>query len=622
MRMPPLSLLAAVREMDTPILRQGDALDVWVLQQEAQRFAPLMRQAAREIVQRTQQRGVAVALEYWRKGMPLYEATLRVLVKEAITRGVHTATRAVEQTIVAEYGAAHAQRLRRLQAQGAEDVIERIINLPDVYGYTYSQRIWRNLGAVQHDLQQFLTRHVREAASLTQAAQRLTRWQLDDRRVPRHLQDLERAGRQVLIQVPGAKADFLQALTQVRKYVESLTPGDRGTQGFQRRTVAQVEKAVRQGSTQALDQGVQMFVEKRARYRAQVLLRTEVNRAYGEGVLAEYRQHDFVQAVRWVKNPLHRHFDECDIKSQADIGLGAGVWYKESVPWPDHPLGRCRLLPILSPLRESLTAQPFRPAHPDAHVQVMQEITGDLSRRANTLGRRPTSTGEERQRLFDLIPRSPTIQGLIPHFSDMAGIWGDALHINNIDVIAVQNHVRDLTQLPVHTVRMLRQAGVTVHLGDGGVPDLDALGFLKDVHPRGYPEGATWTDVAGAYYPRTKSAVAGNRPNGSIAPILHELGHALGDVLALDDAPRLIRLHNLAYDRFASGERFLPEYYRQGGKGTKAGRQEYLAETFAHTVKNPAQARGVWGTEIVDFLERIVLRRQRLPRKHSDATKG
>ena len=112
-----------------------------------------------------------------------------------------------------------------------------------------------------------------------------------------------------------------------------------------------------------------------------------------------------------------------------------------------------------------------------------------------------------------------------------------------------------------------------IHVGGGGVPDLDDMGRLSGVP---LPSGrATWDACAGAYGER--KIVVGSRPSPTPDVMCHEIGHALDDI---DGPPGQWQSDS---DAFCSlYDQCLPymvsNLHRQRGI---LGRREFFADAFA-----------------------------------------
>jgi hypothetical protein len=137
-------------------------------------------------------------------------------------------------------------------------------------------------------------------------------------------------------------------------------------------------------------------------------------------------------------------------------------------------------------------------------------------------------------------------------------------------VVTAINRLADLPQL----IKEKLAAGLdAIHVGAGGVPDLDDMERLRGVP---LPSGrATWDACAGAYGAR--KVIVGSHLSPTPDVMCHEIGHALDDI----DGPG---------DQWQSD---LPEFHRLYGRCRPLmaslfhcapgalGRREFFADAFA-----------------------------------------
>jgi hypothetical protein len=130
-----------------------------------------------------------------------------------------------------------------------------------------------------------------------------------------------------------------------------------------------------------------------------------------------------------------------------------------------------------------------------------------------------------------------------------------------------------LAALPATIAERLVAGLEAIHIGPGGVPDLDHMGRLKGVP---LPSGrATWDACAGAYGER--KIIVGSRPSGTPDVLCHEVGHALDDIdgsgaLWQSDCDEFRTLYDRCLPRLVS------DFHRQEGP---IGRREFFADAFA-----------------------------------------
>lgn len=115
-------------------------------------------------------------------------------------------------------------------------------------------------------------------------------------------------------------------------------------------------------------------------------------------------------------------------------------------------------------------------------------------------------------------------------------IYGNRLVIEG-DAEVAEQHLRDLESMPRGFHETLadhfgQQDASGFYVGDRAVPELDDLGDLRGVTPRGWPPGSTWDRVPGAYDPnRRVAALGGGHRHGSISLAMHEGSHAFDHAL-------------------------------------------------------------------------------------------
>jgi hypothetical protein len=137
----------------------------------------------------------------------------------------------------------------------------------------------------------------------------------------------------------------------------------------------------------------------------------------------------------------------------------------------------------------------------------------------------------------------------------------------------VATAINRLAELPVLIKEKLAAGLEAIHVGPGGVPDLDHMGELAGV---ALPSGrATWDACAGAYGDR--KIVVGSRPSPTPDVMCHEVGHALDDIDGSaggwqSDSADFRALYDRCLAHLAS------DFHRHGDA---LGRREFFADAFA-----------------------------------------
>jgi hypothetical protein len=180
------------------------------------------------------------------------------------------------------------------------------------------------------------------------------------------------------------------------------------------------------------------------------------------------------------------------------------------------------------------------------------------------------------------------IEAAAPHISEneriarslvQAGGAGDA---SDVDLV-----VAELGKMPVTALRAMEAGGVKVIACRDSVTDFAS--DLKGVQPRGWPPGATWDSVPGAYMPDRNAVViattghgtppgahvpATGEGHGSANLVIHESAHAVDSNVS----PSLNSGSPAFNAARASDVSALPSYETQAGA---AGQSESYAESAA-----------------------------------------
>ncbi len=133
--------------------------------------------------------------------------------------------------------------------------------------------------------------------------------------------------------------------------------------------------------------------------------------------------------------------------------------------------------------------------------------------------------------------------------------------------------INRLAELPL-MIKEILSAGVdAIHVGEGGVPELDDMARLRGVL---LPSGrATWDACAGAY--GEKKIIVGSQPSSAPDVMCHEVGHALDDIDReqgrwQSDSATFRQLYQRCEQSLVS------DFHKQPGD---LGRREFFADAFA-----------------------------------------
>ncbi len=176
--------------------------------------------------------------------------------------------------------------------------------------------------------------------------------------------------------------------------------------------------------------------------------------------------------------------------------------------------------------------------------------------------------------------------------------FGDSLTVFG-ETESVREHLKHLEKLPSELIRVMREKGLKVMVGEGNIIDMMSnipgikafvlrlvekfLAKEREVEtsiggwqrtekrrtpiPLGVYAAALRIVFVGGHTKREYQAI-------SSSLVLHEYGHGLGHLLKLDGSKTLREAHLRLYPKLIS-------YLQQGKAGGFAGKKELLAESFA-----------------------------------------
>nr|DAT59763.1 MAG TPA: minor capsid protein [Caudoviricetes sp.] len=157
--------------------------------------------------------------------------------------------------------------------------------------------------------------------------------------IPNFMHSLIRAAQPDMRRSP----EFRRVLRNATRNVGKLT-----TQGM-KAAYNQITEAILTGNEKRLDKAVYVATQERTRYFAERIARTELARAYHDGVAAKWGDDPDCVAYKWRMSKSHPAPDICDMYAGANLyGMGPGVFPKDKVPeLPAHPHCMCYLRPLM-----------------------------------------------------------------------------------------------------------------------------------------------------------------------------------------------------------------------------------------------------------------------------------
>lgn len=168
--------------------------------------------------------------------------------------------------------------------------------------------------------------------------------------LPAYVDTLLQRARQAasLADDPKLYGEYRQAVNAVLRQAEGLVDTDKSGLAQAYRNLA---KATDSASSEVLDKAVERAIIEKARSNAARTARTELSRAYANGVVYDAQQDPDATAIKVSLSGAHDHSSSpycmCDFFTETDLyGLGDGIFPKDELPeFPFHPNCTCLLEP-------------------------------------------------------------------------------------------------------------------------------------------------------------------------------------------------------------------------------------------------------------------------------------
>lgn len=225
-------------------------------------------------------------------------------------------------------------------------------------GLTLSDRLWKWDAATRDGVAQVLQDGIRTGRgvdALVMDMQRIIerdgdRFKIVTEHVDDWVKELYEAGTG-LIHDPATRAEWDAAVENAREIIDGLK--DTGTRSAAERVFDQLQKAVAKGKEAAMDKAVKWWTYDKQLYNLKRIARTEMANAGHRAVIESTIDDDTVIGYQWRLSATHPVTDICDYYASIDMGLGKGVFTKDTVPRSKaHPHCMCLLIPRVTPINE------------------------------------------------------------------------------------------------------------------------------------------------------------------------------------------------------------------------------------------------------------------------------
>ncbi|WP_333873070.1 hypothetical protein [Methylobacter sp.] len=231
-----------------------------------------------------------------------------------------------------------------------------ITRWPD--GLTLSDRIWRWKTDTRRGVQQQLQAGIRQgkatSAVVYDMQRAIERGGNRFKIVTNHADDWVKELHESaigLIHDPNARADWNKVVGEAEERIAMLK--STGSRSAAEQVLKQIKAAVDKGSEALVDKAVKWWVYDKQLYNLKRIARTEMADAAHNAVIASVEGDESVIGFQWRLSSSHPTTDICDYYANIEMGLGKGVFTRDTVPQHKaHPHCMCLLVPRVTPIKQ------------------------------------------------------------------------------------------------------------------------------------------------------------------------------------------------------------------------------------------------------------------------------
>jgi hypothetical protein len=225
-------------------------------------------------------------------------------------------------------------------------------------GLTLSDRVWRWQKNTRTGVQQQLQAGIRQGkavnAVIYDMQRAIERGGNRFKIVTDHADDWVtelHASATALIHDPEAKAAWKVTVGEAEERIALLKAT--GSRHAAERVLDQIKQAVAKGSEELVDKAVKWWLYDKQLYNLKRIARTEMATAAHRAVIASVEGDESIIGFQWRLSSSHPVTDICDYYANIEMGLGKGVWTKETVPHHKaHPHCMCLIIPRVTPIQQ------------------------------------------------------------------------------------------------------------------------------------------------------------------------------------------------------------------------------------------------------------------------------
>jgi hypothetical protein len=332
-----------------------------------------------------------------------------------------------------------------LQSQAALAAAERAFTARWPDGLTLSKRLWQWRTDTRLSVTQTLQAGVRHGSAVNKviydmqrAIERSTgeRFAVVSSNKAKWVDALAQAGK-LLIADPAAKKQWADVVAKAEATIDQLAVGS--TRRDAEQLLGQIRLATEKGRVGLIDKAVRWKIYGKQLYNLKRIARTEMATAAHQGVIASTEDDDAIIGYQWRLSSSHPVADICDYYANIEMGLGRGVWTKDTVPHEKaHPHCMCLLIPRVTPIKQKGSenyADFVQSTSPERREQMLPKwakdavATGVPLARLTQKGNRGLMAKRDAQPIINTV----AVEQMVAQFAEMAknanamaDLWGTA----------------------------------------------------------------------------------------------------------------------------------------------------------------------------------------------------
>lgn len=276
---------------------------------------------------------------------PIEEAALLSIIGQAALRGIQSAE--LPARLIARPGALLDELLALspdvtlafgISFGVSEEVKQAVVKRIYQDGLNLSERLHTRLAEKRIEFNTLLEEGLKEGWAAIRLGKQIAKLNITDPKFPKYLQQLEAA-------VKGTSQETIaKAVSRAWREAAKRKAGALGIQGVSNKVI----RAAMTGNAEKVDAAIEEFLQRKARYHAIVIARTEATTAFGEGLKRRAKDAPWVLGLKRNLSAQHPRYDICDPAATEDrYGLGPGVYPPAECPVTLHPNEMCYITTVL-----------------------------------------------------------------------------------------------------------------------------------------------------------------------------------------------------------------------------------------------------------------------------------